>query len=393
MNCLINEQGNQRKFFHTRGFKSLLIIIALIFTTLSNSTAVGVSAETTGSQIKVTINYLEEIAVLTPGTGSSTKFYMSTDKMKTWEMVETTVDISTLLLAKDNIIYFKGNKDTNPVSTTILAEDSTLKVTYQITAGAGKITFPSGLPVQYRKGANGAWKTAVNSSGVSIFNNAGSTSIFEVRGATLYFRTAATEAKRAGKIITVKISKRPSAPSVKLDGSKLSITGLKLQETQYRTGDSNEWKLFQSSDSKAKSIDLQTLFNLSATQNTPIPAGTAEFRTLGTDKKLTSAIKVIGVPLQPTVPDTISVSGSAIKITDTDIKRAYEYTRVDKNSVLNLSTAKWTSVSSKNTVIVPKASIGDKLYIRLKSRTDSTSKQLIPASTYKEFTISSITTK
>jgi hypothetical protein len=386
---------DKRKFFDTRGFKLLLIIIALIFTTVSNFTAVDASAVTTGSQIKVTLNYLEEIAVLEPGTSSSTRYYMSTDKMKTWEMVEATVDISTLLLTKDNIIYFKGNKDTNldPVAVTIPAEDNTLKVTYQITAGAGKITFPSGLPVQYRKGANGAWKTAINSSGVSIFNNAGSTSIFEIRGATLYFRTAATESKRAGKIVTVKISKRPSAPSVKLDGSKLSITGLKIQETQYRTGDSNEWKLFQPADPKAKSIDLYTLFNLSTGQNTPIPAGTAEFRTLGTDKKLTSTIKVIEVPLQPSVPDTISVTGSAIKITDPDTKRAYEYTRVDKNSVLNMSTAKWTSVTSKSTLIVPKASVGDKLYIRLKSRTDSTSKKLIPASTYKEFTISTITTK
>jgi hypothetical protein len=386
MKYFVNERVDKKKISNMRCVKSILIMIALIITSLSRFTATGEAAETTGTtgtQVNIQIDYLNEIVLVTPGTGNSTKFYMSTDNKKTWEMIEPYgVDISTLLQAKETIVYFKGNKDTNPATATLLAEDKSLTVTYQITAGEGKIVFPTGLVVEYRKGVNGTWKTAANNM---------STSIYEVKGATLYFRTPATTAKRSGKVVTLKISKRPSAPSVKLDGGKLAITGLKLNETQYRVNDNTAWKTFTSTDLKAKSKDLYTLFEITTPQNTPIPAGVVEFRTIGSDKKVHSAIKVVEVPLQQTVPDTIVVSGSSIKITDTDTKRAYEYTKVDNNSTLNMSTAKWTTVSSKNAVVVPKATVGDKLYIRLKSKTDSTSKQIIPASTYKEITITTLT--
>ncbi|MDF2941374.1 MAG: hypothetical protein K0S01_232 [Herbinix sp.] len=380
MKYLVNLNRGKKDIYTSRCIKSILIIIALLFTTLSEFTAAGVSAETNGS-MTVTVNYLTEEATITTISGGSTKFYMSTDKMKTWEVVNAIVDISTLLVPKENIIYFKGNKDKNALSVTLPAEDSTFNATYQIVAGNGKIEFPRGIAVEYRKGANGAWKTALDQSGNPLFLASGSTAIFEVKGATLYFRTPATAIKRASKMVTVKISKRPSAPSVKMDGSKLSITGLKAKETLYRVGDSIDWKPFTPTDLKSKSIDLYTLFGSTSDPRVAFSAGFIEFCTLGTDKKLSSAIKVLEVPQQPTVPNTIAVSGSSITITDTDTTRTYEYTKVDKGSALNMSTARWSTVSTKKTLVVPKASVGDTILVRLKSRTDSVSKQLLPAST------------
>ncbi|MHB8127587.1 MAG: hypothetical protein ACYDEX_01115 [Mobilitalea sp.] len=364
--------------------QKILIITIILCIIFNGFTKVETSFADATTTVGVRTDYLEDLVYITPGTGNSTKFYMSTDKMKTWDIVETSgvVDISAILTTKETIVYFKGNKDGKPYVLTIPAEDSNLKVTYRIASGEGKIELSS-LPVEYRKGVNGVWKTA----SISI-----PTSIYELKGAALFFRVPATVGKRAGKTITLKIAKRPAAPSVKLDGSKLKISGIKVGETQYRVGEATAWTPTTLLNTSMKTMDLYTLLGAGTTVNTPIPAGIIEFRTLGTDKKLTSAIKVLEVALQPTVPDLVSVTGTALSIRDTDLKRAYEYTKVEKNASLNMLTAKWTTVTSKNTVKIPKVAVGDKILVRLKSITDPKTKQIIPASTYKEFTITNIST-
>jgi len=358
-------------------------VFLLVFFVLSDFTQVSAVAAT-GSQVNVSVNYLEETAIVT-GAGGNTKYYISLDN-KNWDIMDVSgvIDISGILKNKIITVYFKGNKDTNPTSVNLQGEDNTLKVNYTMTEGMGTISYTSTYPVEYRKGVNGAWKAAPSSI---------STSIYEVKGAALFFRTIATIDRRPGKVVQFKISKRPTAPSVKLDGSKLMITGLKEKVTQYRVGDSTIWKSFTPVDSKSKSMDLSMFLIGALNSNTQIPAGTIEFRTVGTDKKMTSSVKTIEVALQPIVPDTITISGSSITITDTDRTRAYEYTVVAKNALLNMNTARWSMLSSKNAVIIPKVSVGDKVYVRLKSKTDSTTKQLILASTYKELPINSITAK
>lgn len=337
------------------------------------------------TQLNVRIDYLEELAYLT-STNGSYKFYMSTDNKRNWDVLETggVVDISTILSSKPVTVYFKGNKDTYPTEIILDGEDSTLQVKYEILNGSGRITYSATSLVEYRKGNNGAWKPAYNNI---------TTSIYEVRGATLSFRTAATTVKRAGKVVNVKIPKRPAAPSVKVDGGKLYITGIKPGATEYRIGDSTTWIPYTSSDPKIKTIDLRTLLLPGSVMNTVLPAATLEFRTIGTEKKLTSSVKVIEIPQQTIVPDSVALVGTTLSVVDTNTKRAYEYTRVEGNNVLNLSTARWTTFTSKKSVIVPKAAVGDRIYVRLKATTDSATKQTILASTYKELPVQSITTK
>jgi hypothetical protein len=394
----IERKGNNMRRFHLHsnrdekirltGFqyiKKLLFVSIILCVVLSSFVEFKVSFAGT-NMVDVKIDYLEETAIVTKGSANSTRFYMSTDNKKNWEMIDSSgvVDISTILTTKAVIVYFKGNKDTEPAAVTLQGEDKNLSVVYKITDGVGKIEFSPVQPVEYRKGANGDWKTATNLM---------PTSIYEIRGATLYFRTPATAIKRAGKIISIKISKRPTAPSVKLDGSKLSISGLKLGVTQYRVGDSPTWNTFTSPDPKAKSISLYSLLVNGTVSNNPIPAGEIEFRTLGTDKKITSAVKLVEVTTQPITPEAITLVGTTLTIQDTNTKKAYEYTRVEKNSTLNLNTAKWTSVTSKNSLVISKVAIGDKILVRAKSYTDSTSKKLILPSTYKELPVTSITIK
>lgn len=369
-----------------KAFKRLLIV-AFIFAFVVTPILENVKVVKAATLLVVSVDYTDESVNVIKGAGNSTKFYMSTDGKKTWESIEEGKnDISAILSTKQLTVYFKGNKDTEPVPLVIPAEDKSLAPAYKVVTGSGRIEFtaPAGTTVQYRKGQNGSWMTAVS----PLY-----TLIYETKGATLYFRTAPTTALRAGKVVTVKVPKKPNAPSVKLDGSKLCVSGLKSGASEYRVGDNLIWTPFTSA-TKANYLDLATLLIGNVTGNAMIPAGVIEVRTPSNDKKVASAVKVIEVAQQPTINNTVaSVTGSSLAINDTTPKRNYEYTVVAKGSSVDLSKAKWSTITSKRSVVLQKVNVGDKVLVRLKSTVDSTTKQVILASTYVEYPIDGITPK
>lgn len=380
---------NRNKETSLNKIRIKLIFFAAVMLSLFLLSTSRASASSAGqSMVNVTINYIEEVAVVTAGSGGSIKFYMSTDKQKSWDLLEPTgngtsiVDISTILQSKETTIYFKGNRDTLAKEVKLQGLDGSLKVTYTREGGEGKLVAQTSFPVEYRKGTNGTWRTATFPM---------STTIYEVKGASLQFRTIATADRRAGKVITVKVPKKSSAPSVSVDGSKLEIKGLKNGETQYRLGDSNVWQPFITADGKAKTMDLRSLIAPTTTANTPLPAAVIEFRNVNDAKKTVSAVKIIELEAQPVFPETAILTGTTLKITDSDTKRAYEYARAERNTTFDPKKAKWTTVTSLKPVIIPKAAVGDKIYVRVKTTTNKDTKKITPASLYKEMEVTSIT--
>jgi hypothetical protein len=77
---------------------------------------------------------------------------------------------------------------------------------------------------------------------------------------------------------------------------------------------------------------------------------------------------------------------------DSNIKRNYEYTKIAGTTV-DLEKAKWTTITSKAPVIIKNATVGEWVYVRTKSFTDSSTKQLVLPSTYVGKKIESITSK
>lgn len=361
-----------------------LLVIIILSQAVNHSFIAKADTSTGGSQVNVSINFIEETATISAGPGKSTKFYISTDNMKSWEGFDKAgaIDISSFMSSKAVTIYFKGNKDVNPVKVEIPAEDKSLKVKYEVVNGEGRIAISNtAYPVEYRKGSNGSWKSASNYM---------STSIYELKGATLYFRIAPTVSMRAGKVVTVKIPKRPSGPSVSLDTGKLCIKGLKSGQTQYRVGDAVNWTTFTAADKKTNSIDLSALLT---PVNNLIPAGIIEFRTMGSDKKVHSAVKTIEILQQGQAPNNVALSGSVLTITDSDLKRYYEYAVVSGTSAIDVKTLKWISVTAKKPVYISKVNVGDRVLVRLKSTKSSDKKHILLPSAYKEFTVKEITTK
>lgn len=381
--------GEEKRYSHVVIKKA--IILSLIASMIFYTAAPVQYTKAGTNQVNVKIDYLEEIATVTAGSNLSTKFYMSTDQ-KNWEVLDPTgiTDISVYLSSKEVKLYFKGNKDTSINTVILQGEDRSLKVAYTVLNGEGRIVISNtAFPVEYRNGSNGSWKIATNNM---------PTARYEIKGATLYFRTAATQDRRAGKIVSVRIPKRPNAPSVKLDGSKLCITGLKSGQTQYRVGDSTIWQTFLPQNSKTTTMDLRTILNVPA-DAVFIPAGVIEFRTLPSKNKVYSAVKVLEIPAQPIVTEQITLAGTTLTVVDTNVKHNYEYTIVPQNTNFDLTKAKWSSVPVKKgdttksirSVVVKNVAVKDKIYVRQKSYTDSTTKQVVPASTIKVLTVESIT--
>jgi len=377
-----NGLPDTRSFLPVGIKRIIIILLALVFIPqlMPRSYNARANTNTGGSQVNVIIDLLEEIAVISPGPGGSTRFYISTDNMKSWEYIEyTAVDLSGILSSKPVTVYFKGNKDINPLKIDLPGEDNSLKVKYEVVAGIGRIVISNtALPVEYRKGNNGTWKAATNYM---------STAQYELKGASLQFRTTASSTRRAGKIVTVKIPKRPAAPSVSLDSSKLSIKGLKSGQTQYRVGDATSWTTFISPDNKANTIDLSALLTPS---NNLIPAGIIEFRTIGSDKKVHSAVRTIEILPQAAAPNNVSLTGTVLTISDPDVKRNYEYAVVPKNTAIDIKKLKWTAATSKKPVVIKNVSVGDKVLVRIKSTTNTETKQITLPSAYTELTVTSL---
>jgi hypothetical protein len=382
---MINIDGHRMERGIIKPLRYIMPFMLFLFMLLVWDKPATVLATTTGTQVNVFVDYVEETARVTAGPGGSNKFYISLDKQKTWEDINPStglVDISALLSSKSVDIFFKGNKDTAVKTVTLMAEPDTVTATYVIKNGVGSIVYSvSGAAIEYRKGSNGKWKTPP-----AVFE----TYMYEVKGATLQFRSAANTATRAGKIVTVKIPKRPSPPSVKVDGSKLLITGIKPNETQYYNP-ATGWQ-FVSTDAKTKTVSLFTLSNTIPSSNASIPAGAYEFRNYSADKKVISGVKLVEVPAQPTCPDTIKLEGSTLTITDTQ-KRVYEYSRMSSTGTFNAATMKWTTIQPNKPTIIPKAYVTERIYVRLKSTVDKTTKLVTPASTYRDFLVTSLTIK
>ena len=365
-----------RRGFGSLGYMITFLLLAVVLIAWDKpATAL---ATTTGTMVNVTVDYTTETATVSAGPGNSTKFYISIDKQKTWEDINPVtglVDITALLSTKSVDVYFKGNKDTAVKTVTLMEEPNNVKAVYEIKDGKGVITYSvSGAAIEYRKGPNGNWKTPP-----AVFD----TYMYELKGATIQFRSAANTITRAGKIITVKIPKRPAPPALKVDGSKQVITGIKANDTQFLNAD-GFWQ-YVTTDSKTKTVSLYTLSNTSPNPTAKMPEKVYEFRSYTANKKVISGTRLIEVPVQPDCPETIKLEGINLTITDSS-NRAYEYSILSSRDNFDTAVMKWTSITANKTLAIKKAYPSDRIFVRLKSTTDK-SKVVTPASTCKMFTV------
>lgn len=372
-----------------------LVVAASNVTPIPNATPVPTPI---GTKVNVTINYKTNKINVQAGSGGSKRFYISTDKQKNWNLIYESVngtstsiniELDGYLKSSETVLYFKGNKDIAPVMVTIPKEPNDLDIDYKVINNKGTIVVnKTSALIEYRVNSASNWRdyTTIN------------TELYEDTGITLEFRTKAAETIRAGKIVKVKIPKRPAAPSIKVDYKKMEITGLKYKAMQYRVGDGN-WQLFEPQDSKAKSLSLYSLLlpGVTDTNSQPLKQTTIEFRALPTDKKVASAVKLIEITAQPSAPGgTVVLNNSTLTISDASKDKPYEYVVLQTTETIDITKAKWIKVTSNKAIVIKKTGNattiqGDKVYVRLASYTDKQTKQVIPPSLYRVIPITKVT--
>lgn len=348
-----------------------------------------------GSMVGVFVNYKDSKILLKAGSGGSTKFYISKDKQKSWDLIAesksgqtVSVELAGYMKSSETTLYFKGNKDIAPREVVIPKEETNLDISYELEYGevygevtkVVKLVFENVTGVlEYRKSASESWKDYI----AKDFK----TSDYEDTGITLQFRTKATEEKRAGKIVNVKIPKRPSAPSIKVDYAKMQITGMKYGVTQYRLGTSADWILFKPTDTKAKALSLYELLKVTNNNTERFPATTIEFRTIATEKKVASSVRVIEIKQQPSAPFIADLKNFTLTIADASKDKPYEYVVLQAHETFDLTKAKWKKVTSSKPILIKKTGNAttiptDKVYVRLAAVTDKETKQVTPPSLY-----------
>jgi hypothetical protein len=370
---------NEQKLIPSIRYIAVMFVLTLTFMLVKEPDAAQASS------VAYTIDYEAQILNASSNSG---RVYLSSDNEKTWESLEDSgniVDISTFLQTKESYIYLKTSNSTVSTKVTLMAEPVN-DMTITVSSSGIIYSTGSGSTIEYQKGKNGPW---INLGTSGILN----TKPMEIKGASLSFRTKALPTRRAGKIVTVKVSKRPSAPSVKFDGSKLSVTGLKAG-MQYRTPSGSWLPVTLSGSTNSVNIyfynGITSITN--ATYQAPFAATTLEFRTPATDKKAASSSRVVDVPAQPVFSGTVSLVNSTLRVYDTSGK-AYEYTLAEPNTTLDINKARWTSLTANKDVIIKNASVNQLLFVRAKSYTDKTTKHMVPASTVSIHTITGITLK
>lgn len=320
-------------------------------------------------------------------TGGDSKVYISDSGKKNWDQVpgstdssgKITLDISWISQTRNYELNYKGDSTTKAVSVTLPKQVTNFKATYNKSKGTISFSNTKGRTIEWRKSASSNWYT-VNTSTIS-----NELSYLCNEGAALYFRLAPINGTskssigcRASKEVSVKIPVKAAAPTVKVDGSTLSISVVsgEAYRVVYSDNTTSDWTTVTRAQNLALSkIAASAMYSKASTQQSKV---TLQFRTNSSSSKQTSKTATVTVPIQEGPPsiDTygISLSYTSSSTVSLMVKAAsttvpFEYTIVDKNEDLDYLTAKWTSITSNTAVSINNktAKEGNHIYVRKKS--------------------------
>lgn len=373
----------KKKYFEKQILFGILFLIAYLMPVMVTKAAEPVKIKE--------VNYDTQTITLEPASANDIIYY-SDYKKKKWEMVNgvktgsaVVMDISWIPMTKDYELCFKTDKNDSPYSIFLPKQAKDFKAIFN--KETGKIEFENdrGNPILWRKNLSSEWKP-ISTPTSGTFDELPT---FYAKGATLYFRTGqiigtdGNTGTRPSKECKLAIPKRTTGPTLKIDGSKLTI--LVPTNTIYNVDGAGEKQTSESQTINLSEIAPDALAKQDASTNQYPDEGAKEVsiaaRTKGTSSKAESKTEITKVPKQKKAPDsstfvlkakstttfTIELSETAKKATGNP-KPAYEYTIVKENETLDYTKAVWTALSSTKAAtitdtVAPKDST---LYIREK---------------------------
>ncbi len=379
----------QRFAWRSMAFKligTIAFIIVIVLFCVSKITSA--SSETTESIKIIKIDYSTSTITLQANDEDTILYYSNSSKKK-WEAIPgeigddntITMNFSWVSVSSNYEITFKGDYSTNIVSVKLPKQVTNFKAAFNIASGNMSFSNTSSRTIEWRKDNSTTW-TVVNTDTFSDTLN-----YLYSNGATIYFRLAPENGlngevgNRASKEIAVKIPKKTTAPDVEINGSTLQLENLTSKMSyRYLVDDvAGEWQSIASTGTlELSSVAANVLYTSS---NTDPESVTMQFITNATSSTQISNITTIEIPAQGAAPDADEygigleyTSSSTLELTVESASSSvpFEYTIVEEDDVLKVSTAKWISITSSTAVSLDDddAPDGSKIYIRKKSVND-----------------------
>lgn len=405
-------------------WKNYLIRVAFIFAMLgfclwNKGAYVQASDETTtdkATAVKVVcINYEE--GKLQIDACNNTKVYYSDSSQKTWYVLEggkengiLTMDISWISTAKDYELNLKGSDDETVVSVELPKYNSTLKVKFDKVDGTLDFTNEDGATkFEWRKAAAiDKWSSAsIDTSKDDAKEFLKEIETLRVKGGKIQVRipqtvgtSEANTGSRPSKVVTVSITKRGNAPSVKVVSNSMQVN----------TTDKMEYKLIsvggtQQTDAKWTVCDKKMSLSALTPQVLTVSGGAVgqdvivAVRKAETEKAPYTKTNYLAIPAQPEAPDasTFSTSKTTSKfsliIGNASKYTPYQYAVVAKGDTKSDSNLVWKTVSSSKEISfnIKKYPEGSTIYVRTKGENLSKKVDLKLPSAYTTISISYLT--
>lgn len=301
------------------------------------------------------------------------------------------VDISWASAAAETSFYLRGDVVSTAVKVTLPKQTTAFKVKFDKASSTFMFSGKEDQPYFfYRKCSDYNWKKVMfDESDPSYAEFKEQVEQLRFKGSKLILKLGQNVGctaenpddfgDRPSKEVAVTISKYASAPSMKVNITKLTLN---TKATMEFSDDLTEWKPC------TKNMNLEDIttdvFCAGATAGT---AATIYFRVAQSDTKPASQIAAITIPGQrkaPTVGTTDSMdvrysySGKylVLNFLSATAVKPFEYC-IDKTGDFNEHTAKWKTVKSNKDIKISQKSVEDaEVYVRLKGTNSNVSKKI-----------------
>lgn len=366
--------------------RKLLLVpaILLLLIAISKLPAGIVSAADTSAITFGTIDY-DQLTLQVYNNGNSIVYY-STDN-STWTELEGsysstsksyTMDISWIPGTSETTLYMKGDTVKTVKSITLPTQNTDIMVTYDKVEG--EFTFENveeSETFQWRKTIDYTWTT------VSLEETSSSYIVFlqemeylRVKGAKIIIRIpqvigsgAADVGMRPSKEVTISIIARGTAPTVKVDSSKLTLNTTTALE--YYDTSASDWM------ECTKSMTMEEIAPKALYMNGGNSI-TLKIRKMATTSAPYSKSLTLTIPGQAAAP---TIGGSSSDVTyyymnsklmlqfnKASTNNLYEYAVVKSSETYEVTTAKWKTVKASTlmTIASSTAPSGCTIYVRKK---------------------------
>ncbi len=338
--------------------------------------------------------------------GDNTAVYYSDRAKKVWSEAlpgadgNYLIDISWIKGTSAAEITLKGDKNEEVVSVQLPARESKYKIKFDKVKGVLTFTYlpDSVTEIQWRKATSYDWQTVSVEDAVDPDSEfAEELDKLRVAGASIYVRTAGSECEleadgtldagiRPGKEIKLSITKRGSAPKVKIDGSRLTLNTTNSME--YSTDGGRTWEPAE----KKLALSKVAPGALGASAQDVV----VWIRKKATSRSPYSKLFVLEVPAQRSAPAGAEVTYESrdgkfwLTFTQAGKTSPYEYTVVKAGNTLDISKASWKSVVAAKTISVSEktAPAGSKIYVRKKTVKQTATTEFELASATMEISVS-----